>query len=223
MMIVSIVLFGTLLSSVATVGASATPGVLTNPTSLIDSIREYLSLHFQPIFDNTWHDLNILVFRLAEQLFLRLSIGSARTEIFPTAPWVADVFGGMNSIATHWNSQIFNFFNNISTIVVPKGRSIDDPIATIEQTLNEALTNLLRKLQDFFVVEVEVLLLSLLEKYSSIDLNKAQTAWNDLFSDFRSQVKQIFDTNEKLFFEELDRTIHLAVTMWNDLKDRIIG
>ena len=187
-----------------------------------ESIGDYLSFHFQPFFQQTFQQLTELVLHFAQQLFDRFPVASARTAIFPTAPWVSDLFGGVNSISTQWNQHLVEFFNNIQTTIEPKGRTLIS-VPTLEQKLAEALKKLLVKLEDFFVDEVHLLLISLLMKYQMNAMENVLPEFNRLLHNFRSDVARIFDQREKELLARLDQLLEAAADMWNDFKALILG
>lgn len=190
------------------------------------SIGDYLYLQFKPVFQGTLDELNVLVYHLAQQLFDRVPINAAgRTPIFPTspAPWVSDFFGGLNGIAIEWNQHLTDFFGNIHTTIEPKTHRSLINVSSIEQKINVALKNLLVKLEDFFVDQIQILILTLLMKYQTNSIGEILPEFNRLLKNFRFDVRLIFDQREKQLFKTFDEIIGTAENVWNDFKDQIVG
>lgn len=203
LLIVSPVVFGSPLS------------VAKSP-SIIDSIIQFLSIHFGPILQETLQQLIYSVLHLGETVF---GSNSGRSGQVPTAPWVSDMFSGLNSISLQWNQHITDFFTNIPTEFVSNGRALLN-LASIKEKLDGAVKRLLIELQLLFLNEIHRVFLSLITKYHLID---ASGHFERLFNDFHSQIAAVFDQSREQLNLLVEQSMQLVISFWSDLNDRLFG
>ena len=182
------------------------------------SVIELVKNHFDPIFQQTYQRLNLVVFQFAQKLFDRPKTRQVGSIFVTPAPWVNDLFGSLNPIAVQWNSLISNFFSNIPTIFQPKSRSFFD-INGVKKNLEDDLTLFLNQLEHFFTVEIERVLLSLLQKYYPND-------WFTFpfvkFTDLQGDINKIFNQTETLLNEDLVIMMDGIEKFWNEFKSRLL-
>lgn len=194
-------------------------------SSIINPISDLFYTYLNPIFQSTLERLTRLVFELTEKLSQHIQYNSARINPPITAPWVSQVFGGMNSVATQWNNQIADFFSNIPTIIEQKSRSAVN-YAIVKETLYKAVENLLGTLKSLFVNNINRLMLSIvndLKLSNTIGLQYTQQNFDDLLNIFQRQVSDIFDETQTQLNITIDNAIQFIVTYWNHLKQRIFS
>ena len=192
------------------------PLAVAKPPSIIDSIIQSLSIHFGPILQSTLDQLIHSVFQLAELVF---PSSSGRSGLVPTAPWVSDMFSGLNSIALQWNQHITDFFTNIPTEIVGNGRALLNLVA-IKERLDGAVKKLLTELQQLFLNEIHRLFLSLINKYPLID---ASGHLDRLFNDFQLQLSTVFDHTREQLNQSVDQSTQFVLSIWTDFKDRLLA
>jgi hypothetical protein len=205
-----------LLLIVSTV-AFGSPVSIAQPPSIIHSITQFLSSHFGPTLQETLQQLTYFVFHLAETVF---GSSAGRSGLVPTAPWVSDMFGGLNSISLQWNQHITDFFTNIPTEFVTNGRALLMSVPSIKEKLDGAVKKLLIELQQLFLNEIHRLCLSLINKYHLID---ASGHFERLFNDFHEQISLVFDQSREQLNLTVDQSIQSVVAFWSDVKDHIFG
>jgi hypothetical protein len=180
--------------------------------SIIDALPQLLYTHLNPIFQNTFQQLIALVYELSEKLSQSISDRLIRSNPILPAPWVSQLFGGMNSISTQWNNHITDFFTHMPTIFEKNGRSLLN-FSIIKDALYRAVENLLKELKNLFLNNINQSLISI-SNQSNFDI---------LLNTFQQQVSDIFNQTKEQLNRNIDNAIGVILSYWNDLKDRFLG
>jgi hypothetical protein len=196
----------------------ASPLSIQKPSSIIELTSQLLYTHLNPIFQNTFQQLTQLVYKLGEKVSENIQSRLIRSNPVKPAPWVSEIFGGANLITTQWNNHISQFFTNIPTIFETNGRSLFN-IETSKQKLHVAVQNLLEKLKNLVVNDINQSIISTINKYSlleSIDLD-------GLLLTFQREVSDVFDKTKEQLNLTIDNSISFILTVWNGFKGQFIG
>ncbi|CAF1195940.1 unnamed protein product [Rotaria sordida] len=203
--------------------ASSVPTIQS--TSIIDSIVQLLYIYLNPIFQTTLKQLTQLVFELGEKLSQNIPYELGRSNKATPAPWVSQLFGGVNSIATQWNNQITQFYTNIPTIFERNGRTLLN-FSTIKQTLYNAVDNLLGDLKKLFIDNISETILSIFNRFDLMEFINGERAIFNIQNSldvFQQKVSDIFDKTKEQLNRTIDDAINFVLTFWDGVKERLLG
>ncbi|CAF1244091.1 unnamed protein product [Rotaria magnacalcarata] len=203
--------------------ASSLPEI--QATSIIDYISQLLFIYLNPIFQNTFKQLTQLVFVFGERLSQTSQHGLARLDRTQPAPWVSQLFSGVNSISSQWNNHIIDFFANIPTIFENNGRNLMN-FSAIKQILYETVENLLGELKKLYLNKINALMISIFADVNlleSMGRKRATFYIDELLNGFQQQVSDIFNKTKEQLNHNIDDSIDFVITYWNHIKDRFLG
>ncbi|UJR26234.1 hypothetical protein I4U23_007577 [Adineta vaga] len=204
---------------------ASSPSTTIKPPSIIDSLSHLLYIHLNPTFQNTLQELIQLFFEFGDRLFRTIEYRSTRSNPVAPAPWVSQLFGEVNGIATQWNNHVTQFFTNIPTIFEKNSRSLFN-FSSIKQALYDAVAIVLHELKQLFVNNVNGVMISIINKYDlqhMMGRKREEMNFDILFNVFQQQVSGVFEKMKEQLDQNIDNAINFFVTYWNGLKDLIIA
>jgi hypothetical protein len=177
-------------------------------SSIIDPLSQLLYIQLNPVFQNTLQQLTQLVYGLAEKLSQIIEHRSVHSKSILPAPWVTQLFGGMNSISTQWNNHVTDFFTNFSII---------------KNTLHEAVANLLEVLKKLFFNNINQSLISIINEFNLITSHRGEFDLDAIINTFQQESSSVFGKTTEQLNRTVDDAIDIILMYWNDLKDRFLG
>jgi hypothetical protein len=186
-------------------------------SSIIDPLSQLLYIQLNPVFQNTLQQLTQLVYGLAEKLSQIIEHRSVHSKSILPAPWVTQLFGGMNSISTQWNNHVTDFFTNIPTIFEKTGRSLLN-FSIIKNTLHEAVSNLLEVLKKLFFNNINQSLISIINEFNLITSHRGEFDLDAIINTFQQESSNVFGKTTEQLNRTVDDAIDIILMYWNDLK-----